>query len=135
MFKEWYRICELPGANDTASAHFILQLHQNGLLKGDDLTDRFFRLLLVWLFFHHIGYSFLLMTRIVSVTSFLVLFFQELAVAHCLSTEMINSGSLQSQQLQTMSFLAIDIYAKLVFSILKVVNCISFSFLVSFWNF
>ncbi|XP_027908150.1 CCR4-NOT transcription complex subunit 1 isoform X1 [Vigna unguiculata] len=89
LFKEWYRICELPGANDTASAHFILQLHQNGLLKGDDLTDRFFRLLL------------------------------ELAVAHCLSTEMINSGSLQSQQLQTMSFLAIDIYAKLVFSILK----------------
>ncbi|KAL9303652.1 hypothetical protein ACSQ67_020915 [Phaseolus vulgaris] len=89
LFTEWYRICELPGANDTVSAHFILQLHQNGLLKGDDLTDRFFRLLL------------------------------ELAVAHCLSTEMINSGSLQSQQLQTMSFLAVDIYAKLVFSILK----------------
>ncbi|TKY68978.1 CCR4-NOT transcription complex subunit 1 [Spatholobus suberectus] len=89
LFTEWYRICELPGANDTASAHFILQLHQNGLLKGDDLTDRFFRLLM------------------------------ELAVAHCLSTEMINSGSLQSQPLQAMSFLAIDIYAKLVFSILK----------------
>ncbi|RZC20257.1 CCR4-NOT transcription complex subunit 1 isoform D [Glycine soja] len=89
LFTEWYRICELPGANDTAFAHFILQLHQNGLLKGDDLTDRFFRLL------------------------------TELAVAHCLSTEMINSGSLQSQPQQTMSFLAIDIYAKLVFSILK----------------
>ncbi|KAL5134617.1 CCR4-NOT transcription complex subunit 1 [Glycine soja] len=90
LFTEWYRICELPGANDTAFAHFILQLHQNGLLKGDDLTDRFFRLL------------------------------TELAVAHCLSTEMINSGSLQSQPQQTMSFLAIDIYAKLVFSILKI---------------
>ncbi|KAE9611238.1 putative CCR4-Not complex component, Not1, CCR4-NOT transcription complex subunit 1, HEAT [Lupinus albus] len=89
-FAEWYRICELPGANDTASSHFILQLHQNGLLKGDDLTDRFFRLLM------------------------------ELAVTHCLSTEVINSGGLQSpQQLQPMSFLAIDIYAKLVFSILK----------------
>ncbi|CAJ1948188.1 unnamed protein product [Sphenostylis stenocarpa] len=97
LFTEWYRICELPGANDTASAHFILQLHQNGLLKGDDLTDRFFRLLLV-------AYLF---------------FMLELAVAHCLSTEMINSGSLQSQQPQAMSFLAIDIYAKLVFSILK----------------
>lgn len=47
LFAEWYRICELPGVNDTASAHFILQLHQNGLLKGDDLTDRFFRLLMV----------------------------------------------------------------------------------------
>ncbi|KAK7386118.1 hypothetical protein VNO78_26091 [Psophocarpus tetragonolobus] len=89
LFTEWYRIYELPGANDTASSHFILQLHQNGLLKGDDLTDRFFRLL------------------------------TELAVAHCLSTEMINSGSLQTQPLQAMSFLAIDIYAKLVFSILK----------------
>ncbi|KAG5022258.1 hypothetical protein JHK85_018600 [Glycine max] len=89
LFTEWYRICELPGGYDTASTHFTLQLHQNGLLKGDDLTDRFFRLLM------------------------------ELAVAHCLSTEMINSGSLQSQPLQTMSFLAIDIYAKLVFSILK----------------
>lgn len=65
----------------------------------------------------------------------LFFFLQELAVAHCLSTEMINSGSLQSQQLQTMSFLAIDIYAKLVFSILKVVHCISFSFLVCFWVF
>ncbi|KAL3009795.1 hypothetical protein AAZX31_07G103500 [Glycine max] len=89
LFTEWYRICELPGGYDTASTHFTLQLHQNGLLKGDDLTDRFFRLLM------------------------------ELAVAHCLSTEMINSGSLQSQPLQTMSFLAIEIYAKLVFSILK----------------
>ncbi|KAK7287009.1 hypothetical protein RJT34_22414 [Clitoria ternatea] len=89
MFAEWYRICELPGANDAASAHFILQLHQNGLLKGDDVTDRFFRLLM------------------------------ELAVAHCLSSEVINSGALQSQPSQSMSFLAVDIYAKLVFSILK----------------
>ncbi|OIV91490.1 hypothetical protein TanjilG_02108 [Lupinus angustifolius] len=90
VFAEWYRICELPGANDTASAHFISQLHQNILLKGDDVTDRFFRLLM------------------------------ELSVAHCLSTEVINSGAMQSpQQLQPMSFLAIDVYAKLVFSILK----------------
>ncbi|KAJ1388195.1 CCR4-NOT transcription complex subunit 1, CAF1-binding domain [Sesbania bispinosa] len=90
LFTEWYRICELPGANDTASTHFTLQLHQNGLLKGDDATDRFFRLLM------------------------------ELAVSHCLSTEVINSGALQSpQQLPAMSFLAIDIYSKLVFYILK----------------
>ncbi|XP_039684486.1 CCR4-NOT transcription complex subunit 1 isoform X2 [Medicago truncatula] len=90
LFAEWYRICELPGANDTASTHFIVQLHQSGLLKGDDMPDRFFRLLM------------------------------EIAVAHCLSTEGINSGALQSpQQMPTMSFLAIDIYAKLVFSILK----------------
>ncbi|QHO07705.1 CCR4-NOT transcription complex subunit [Arachis hypogaea] len=46
LFTEWYRICELPPPNDTASTHFILQLHQNGLLKGDDVTDRFFRLLM-----------------------------------------------------------------------------------------
>ncbi|CAK9319222.1 unnamed protein product [Citrullus colocynthis] len=90
LFAEWYRICELPGANEAAFNHFILQLHQNGLLKGDDMTDRFFRLL------------------------------TEISVAHCLSSEVINSGALQSpQQIQNLSFLAIDIYAKLVFSILK----------------
>ncbi|KAI4354776.1 hypothetical protein L6164_003615 [Bauhinia variegata] len=87
FFTEWYKICELPGANDAACAHFILQLHQNGLLKGDDMTDRFFRLLM------------------------------DLAVNHCLSSEVINAGALQPPQ--QMSFLAIDIYAKLVFSILK----------------
>ncbi|XP_021677934.2 uncharacterized protein LOC110663040 isoform X2 [Hevea brasiliensis] len=91
LFAEWYRICELPGANDAACTHYILQLHQNGLLKGDDMTECFFRIL------------------------------TELSVAHCLSSEVINSGSLQStQQGQVLSFLAIDIYAKLVFSILKV---------------
>lgn len=47
LFAEWYRICELPGANDAACAHYIMQLHQNGLLKGDEMTERFFRLLTV----------------------------------------------------------------------------------------
>ncbi|XP_059434806.1 uncharacterized protein LOC132167794 isoform X1 [Corylus avellana] len=84
LFAEWYRICELPGANDAACTHYILQLHQNGLLKGDDMTDRFFRHL------------------------------TELSVAHCLSSEVQSP-----QQVQNMSFLAVDIYGKLVFSILK----------------
>ncbi|CAL5341862.1 unnamed protein product [Camellia sinensis] len=35
-------ICELPGANDAACAHYVLQLQQSGLLKGDDLSDRNF---------------------------------------------------------------------------------------------
>ncbi|XP_043805903.1 CCR4-NOT transcription complex subunit 1 isoform X2 [Manihot esculenta] len=91
LFAEWYRICELPAANDAAYTHYVLQLHQNGLLKGDDMTDSFFQIL------------------------------TELSVAHCLSSEGINSGGLQStQQGHSLSFLAIDIYAKLVFSILKV---------------
>ncbi|KAF3440045.1 hypothetical protein FNV43_RR18323 [Rhamnella rubrinervis] len=86
LFEEWFRICELPAANDAASTHFILQLHQNGLLKGDDMTDRFFRLL------------------------------TELSVGYYV----INLGTLQaSQQVQGRIFLAIDNYAKLVFSILK----------------
>ncbi|XP_052210992.1 uncharacterized protein LOC127813907 isoform X2 [Diospyros lotus] len=90
LFADWYRLCELPSANDAAYAHFVLQLQQHGLLKGDDMTDRFFRCL------------------------------TELSVSHCLSSEVINSGPLQSaQQLQPLSFLAIDIYAKLVFLILK----------------
>ncbi|KAL5862252.1 hypothetical protein ACOSQ3_003532 [Xanthoceras sorbifolium] len=90
LFAEWYQICELPGSNDAACNHYIVQLHQNGLLKGDDMTDRFFRIL------------------------------TEISVSHCLSSEVINPGSLQSaQQMQSLSFLAIDIYAKLVASILK----------------
>ncbi|XP_057511675.1 uncharacterized protein LOC130793815 isoform X2 [Actinidia eriantha] len=90
LFAEWYRICELPGTNDAACAHYILQLQQSGLLKGDDISDRFFRCL------------------------------TELSVSHCLSSEVISSGPLQSpQQVHPLSFLAIDIYAKLVFSILK----------------
>lgn len=49
LFADWYRICELPGANDAACANYIVQLHQNGLLKGDEMTERFFRLLTVCL--------------------------------------------------------------------------------------
>ncbi|GAY41902.1 hypothetical protein CUMW_062890 [Citrus unshiu] len=90
LFAEWYQICELPGSNDAACTRYVLQLHQNGLLKGDDMTDRFFRRL------------------------------TEVSVAHCLSSEVINPGTLQSpQQSQSLSFLAIDIYAKLMLSILK----------------
>ncbi|KAL7173301.1 hypothetical protein ACSBR2_032712 [Camellia fascicularis] len=63
---------------------------QSGLLKGDDLSDRFFHYL------------------------------TELSVSHCLSSEVISSSPLQSpQQVQALSFLAIDIYLKLVLSIIK----------------
>ncbi|XP_017218466.1 uncharacterized protein LOC108195949 isoform X2 [Daucus carota subsp. sativus] len=80
LFAEWYRICELPGPKDSASARYVVQLMQSGLLNGDDMSDRFFRLLM------------------------------ELSVSHCLQSH---------QQTQPLSFLAIDIYAALVFSILK----------------
>ncbi|KAI3711268.1 hypothetical protein L2E82_41237 [Cichorium intybus] len=88
LFAEWYRIYEHP--NDQISARFVLQLQQNGLLKADDTSDRFFRRLL------------------------------EIAVSHCISSEVINSSPVQApQQAQTLSFLAIDMYASLIFSILK----------------
>ncbi|XP_047937913.1 CCR4-NOT transcription complex subunit 1 isoform X1 [Salvia hispanica] len=76
LFTEWYQICELPGANDAACARHVSLLQQRGLLKGDEMTDRFFRRIM------------------------------ELSVSHCLSSE-------------SLSFLAIDMYAKLVFSVLK----------------
>ncbi|KAD3069237.1 hypothetical protein R6Q59_016720 [Mikania micrantha] len=86
LFAEWYKIYELPGVNDQLTARFVLQLQQNGLLKADDTSDRFFRRLL------------------------------DVAVSHCISSE----AAVQShQQTQTLSFLAIDMYASLVFSILK----------------
>ncbi|EOA39181.1 hypothetical protein CARUB_v10012145mg [Capsella rubella] len=90
LFESWYQICELPGANENACSQYVLHLHQTGLLKGDDTTESFFRTLL------------------------------EISVAHCISSEDISSGAVQSpQQAQSPSFLAIDMYAKLVFSILK----------------
>ncbi|CAN1849444.1 CCR4-NOT transcription complex subunit 1 [Linum perenne] len=102
LFREWYRICELPGSNDAAYTHYLLQLHQNGFLKGDDLTDRFFRVLM------------------------------ELSVDHCLSSEGLNSAGMQvPQQGQSMSFLAIDIFAKLLFAILKVEQGSTKQFLLS----
>ncbi|CAA0820384.1 transcription regulators [Striga hermonthica] len=89
LFAEWYQICELPGANDAASARYVLHLQQRGLLKGDETSDHFFRRIM------------------------------ELSLSHCLSYEAINSSPSQSHQGQPLSFLAIDIYAKLVFSVLK----------------
>ncbi|CAA2972771.1 Hypothetical predicted protein [Olea europaea subsp. europaea] len=89
LFVEWYQICELPGANDSACVHYVLHLQQRGLLKGDDASYRFFHLLM------------------------------EISVSHCLSSEVLNSGLSQTHQGQPLSFFAIDIYAKLVFSILK----------------
>ncbi|GAB2232300.1 hypothetical protein Drorol1_Dr00011332, partial [Drosera rotundifolia] len=90
LFVEWLRVCELPPGNDAACTHYISQLHQNGLLKGDETSDRFFRIIL------------------------------DLSVKHCLNAEVKSSGALQlPQQGQHLSFFAIDICAKLIFSILK----------------
>ncbi|KAK1578369.1 hypothetical protein Q3G72_029758 [Acer saccharum] len=84
LFREWYQIYELRGTNDGACTHFITQLQQSGYLNGDDMSDRFFRLLM------------------------------DISVAHCLASEM------QSPQVvPNLSFLAIDVYAKLVSLILK----------------
>lgn len=47
LFAEWYRICELPGPKDAVSACYVSQLMKSGLLKGDDMSDRFFRLIMV----------------------------------------------------------------------------------------
>ncbi|XP_068649486.1 uncharacterized protein [Aristolochia californica] len=92
LFREWYRICELPGAIDASCSHYISQLQQSGLLKGDDITDRFFRILM------------------------------DLSVGHCLASEGINPNplSLQNpQQGQNLSFIAIDMFTKLVVLVLK----------------
>ncbi|KAI3986448.1 hypothetical protein MKX01_037730 [Papaver californicum] len=92
LFNEWYRICEATGTNDAAVTHFVSQLQLSGLLKGDDMTDRFFRLL------------------------------TELSVSYCLSSVGVVPGSLtpqSPQQVPVLSFIAVDIYAKLVFLILK----------------
>ncbi|XP_020592534.1 CCR4-NOT transcription complex subunit 1 isoform X2 [Phalaenopsis equestris] len=92
LFAEWCRICDLHIANDTAYTNYLAQLQQAGLLKGDDTTDIFFRVL------------------------------TELSVAHCLSSEQAGiTGSLpiQSTQIHNFSFGTIDAFAKLVAFVVK----------------
>ena len=56
LFDEWARLLE-GGGNDRDRSNFMAQLHMQGFLKGDELTDRFLRIL------------------------------TELAVAHCITSE------------------------------------------------
>ncbi|KAL6642702.1 hypothetical protein ACP70R_020883 [Stipagrostis hirtigluma subsp. patula] len=42
LFSEWCQIRDHPAMADSVYSHYIVQLQQNGLLKGDDVTDRFF---------------------------------------------------------------------------------------------
>lgn len=53
FFQEWARICTTPGGpNEKANSIYISQLQSTGMLKGDDVTDRFFRILIVRMHFH-----------------------------------------------------------------------------------
>ncbi|XP_019188947.1 PREDICTED: CCR4-NOT transcription complex subunit 1-like [Ipomoea nil] len=89
LFVEWYQICGSPGAKDAASALYVSRLHRSGLLKGDDVSDCFFQKLM------------------------------EISVLHCLSSEVISLSLSQASEAKTLSFLAIDLYAKLVYSVVK----------------
>ncbi|XP_031259158.1 CCR4-NOT transcription complex subunit 1-like [Pistacia vera] len=92
VFKEWSQIYGLHGANDDVCMQFIAQLHQNGYLDGDGMSDRFFRIL------------------------------TEFSVEDCLPSEQNSSSTwlIQSAQAtQNLSFVPIDAYAKLVSFILR----------------
>ncbi|KAK3124635.1 hypothetical protein QOZ80_7BG0589710 [Eleusine coracana subsp. coracana] len=91
LFSEWCQICDHP-AGDSMYSHYILQLQQNGLLRGDDLMDRFF-----------IGLT-------------------ELAVAHSVVPEQaIDHGAISQQlsQQHQISYFSIDSYSKLVALLVK----------------
>jgi hypothetical protein len=47
LFSDWCHIYDHPIMGDSEYSHYIAQLQQHGLLKGDDLTDRFFHILTV----------------------------------------------------------------------------------------
>ncbi|CAL4923781.1 unnamed protein product [Urochloa decumbens] len=92
LFSEWCQICDHPAMGDSVYSHYTVQLQQHGLLKGDDVTDRFF----------------------FSLT--------ELAIAHSLLSEQTNAPGGLSQQLsqqQQISYFSIDSYSKLVASVVK----------------
>ncbi|CAN6460845.1 unnamed protein product [Victoria cruziana] len=91
LFTEWGRICESPGSNEAAYLSYLSQLQQRGILKGDDVSESFFRILM------------------------------EVAVAHCLNLDGISPLiPLQgAHHVQNLSFTAVDMYAKLVFFLVK----------------
>ncbi|ONL92556.1 transcription regulator [Zea mays] len=85
-------MCNHVSASDAAYTRFVTQLQQDGLLKGDDISERFFRIL------------------------------TELAVTHSLVSEQIvapGGSSQQSPQQPHISYFSIDSYAKLVVMVLK----------------
>ncbi|KAF5180416.1 Ccr4-not transcription complex subunit [Thalictrum thalictroides] len=45
LFAQWSQICETPDNNDLACSQFVSRLQQFGLFKGDDMPERFFRVL------------------------------------------------------------------------------------------
>ncbi|OEL27045.1 CCR4-NOT transcription complex subunit 1 [Dichanthelium oligosanthes] len=92
LFSEWCQMCDHLSASDMAYGRFVTQLHQEGLLKGDDISECFFCIL------------------------------TELAVTHSLvSGQIIAPGgsSQQSPQQPQISYFSIDSYAKLVVMVLK----------------
>uniref|UniRef100_A0A0D9XMB8 CCR4-Not complex component Not1 C-terminal domain-containing protein n=1 Tax=Leersia perrieri TaxID=77586 RepID=A0A0D9XMB8_9ORYZ len=91
-FSEWCNICDHPTMGDSAYTHYIVQHQQDGLLKGDELTDRFFHIL------------------------------TELAVAHSVvSEQVVAPGGISQQPTQQLqiSYFSIDSYSKLVALVVK----------------
>ena len=43
IFTEWVRMFHHPASNEKAHVQFIMQLHQQGILKGEDISSMFFR--------------------------------------------------------------------------------------------
>lgn len=43
LFTEWVRLYNHPGSNEKTQAAYILQLQQQGVLKGEDVSSLFFR--------------------------------------------------------------------------------------------
>uniref|UniRef100_A0A0D3HGI2 Uncharacterized protein n=1 Tax=Oryza barthii TaxID=65489 RepID=A0A0D3HGI2_9ORYZ len=106
-FSEWCNICDHPTMGDSAYTHYIVQLQQDGLLKGDDLTDRFYHILTV--FFLPVSCSF-------------ANDLYELAVAHSVvSEQVVAPGGISQQPTQQLqiSYFSIDSYSKLVALVVK----------------
>ncbi|XP_051196211.1 uncharacterized protein [Lolium perenne] len=92
LFSDWCHIYDHPIMGDSEYSHYIAQLQQHGLLKGDDLTDRFFHIL------------------------------TELAVTHTVvSEQLIAPGGIPQQPAQQLqiSYFSIDSYSKLVTLVFK----------------
>lgn len=124
LFSEWCQIFEHPCTTDVPYIHYISHLQQSGLLKGDDITDHFFRILMVVYLVCNCDYWKICKALVICKDfSFSSLQCQEISVAHCVASEVIIPGSLlQSPQVQNISFISTDMFARLVVEVLKVIQ-------------
>ena len=72
LFSEWCQICDHLNASDAAYSRYVMQLQHIGLLKGDEFTEHFFRILTVIILL--VDYTLSVCVRVLLFFTFMLIF-------------------------------------------------------------